>query len=128
MLGGNANQVITYHDSCYLGRHNDIYEAPRQIVNNMPGAQVVEMKRRRERGFCCGGGGGRFWMEERIGKRISQERTEEVLASKANVVATACPYCLQMFEDAIKALEAQEKLKAIDIAELVAQSLGLTKK
>jgi len=128
MLGGNANQVITYHDSCYLGRHNDIYEAPRQIVNNMPGAQVVEMKRRRERGFCCGGGGGRFWMEERIGKRISQERTEEVLASKANVVATACPYCLQMFEDAIKALEAQEKLKAIDVAELVAQSLGLTKK
>jgi len=127
-LAGAANQVITYHDSCYLGRHNDIYDAPRQIVGSLPGAKLVEMTRRRERGFCCGGGGGRFWMEERIGKRISQERAEEVLASKANVVATACPYCLQMFEDAIKALEAQEKLKAVDLAELVAQSLGTTKK
>jgi len=127
-LAGSANQVITYHDSCYLGRHNDIYEAPRQIVGSLPGAKMVELNRRRERGFCCGGGGGRFWMEERIGKRISQERAEEVLASKAGVVATACPYCLQMFEDAIKALEAQEKLKAVDLAELVAQSLGTSKK
>jgi len=127
-LAGTANQVITYHDSCYLGRHNDIYEAPRQIVGSLPGAKIVELPRHRERGFCCGGGGGRFWMEERIGKRISQERAEEVLASKAGVVATACPYCLQMFEDAIKALEAQEKLKAVDLAELVAQSLGTSKK
>jgi len=114
--------LVTYHDSCYLGRYNDIYEAPRQILNNMPDITVVEMERNRERSFCCGGGGGRMWLEERIGQRISEMRIEQVIETKAQIVATACPFCLQMFDDAIKAKAAEESLKVIDIAELAAES------
>jgi Fe-S oxidoreductase len=114
---------LTYHDSCYLGRHNDIYEAPRQVAQSTSQTRLIEMKRSRENGFCCGGGGGHFWMEERVGKRISEERIEQVLQCNANRIAAACPYCLQMFEDAIKAKEVEESLKVLDIAELVALAL-----
>ena len=114
---------LTYHDSCYLGRHNDIYESPRQILTNMSQSKLLEMKRTRRNGFCCGGGGGRYWMEERIGKRISEVRIEEVIETGADIVATACPYCLQMFEDAIKAKEVEESLKVLDIAELLEAQL-----
>jgi Fe-S oxidoreductase/nitrate reductase gamma subunit len=122
------NGKLTYHDSCYLGRHNDIYEQPRAVVRSISKSKLIEMKRTRQSGFCCGGGGGRFWMEERIGKRISEMRIEQVIQTGAEVVAAACPYCLQMFEDAIKAKEAAETLKALDIAELVAASLEQDKK
>jgi Fe-S oxidoreductase len=114
---------LTYHDSCYLGRHNDIYEAPRQVLASISPYGLLEMKRIRQNGFCCGGGGGRYWMEERIGKRISEERIEHVIETKADIVATACPYCLQMFEDAIKAKAVEGSLKALDIAELLAARL-----
>jgi Fe-S oxidoreductase/nitrate reductase gamma subunit len=114
---------LTYHDSCYLGRHNDIYKPPRQILTSISKSGLLEMKRARRNGFCCGGGGGRYWMEERIGKRISEERIEDVIGTGAGIVATACPYCLQMFEDAIKAKEVGESLKALDIAELLAAAL-----
>lgn len=114
---------LSYHDSCYLGRHNDIYEPPRQILKGISPFKLLEMKRKGRNGFCCGGGGGRYWMEERIGKRISEERIEDVMSTGADIVATACPYCLQMFEDAIKAKEAAESLKALDIAELLAAQL-----
>ena len=89
----------------------------------MPDIALVEVERNRERSFCCGGGGGRMWLEERIGKRISEMRIEHVVETGADVVATACPYCLQMFEDAIKAKEVEESLKALDIAELLAAQL-----
>jgi Fe-S oxidoreductase/nitrate reductase gamma subunit len=114
---------LTYHDSCYLGRHNDIYEAPRQILASISPSRLLEMKRIQRNGFCCGAGGGRYWMEERIGKRISEERIEQVIETKADIVATACPYCLQMFEDAIKAKAVEESLKALDVAELLAARL-----
>ncbi len=118
-----SSGVVTYHDSCYLGRYNDIYEPPRQILNNMPDITVVEMERNRERGFCCGAGGGHLWMEEqKTGERINEMRTEQAMAVKAQLIATACPYCLQMFEDGIKSKEAEESLKVVDIAELVAES------
>ncbi len=117
-----ASGMVTYHDSCYLGRHNDIYQPPRQILNNMPDLTLVEMERNRKRGFCCGGGGGRMWLEESIGTRISEMRIEQAIEAKAQVVATACPYCLQMFDDAIKAKEVEESLKVMDIAELVESS------
>ncbi|RLC71871.1 MAG: iron-sulfur-binding reductase [Chloroflexi bacterium] len=121
---GNAlGKTVTYHDACYLGRHNDIYEEPRQVVKAIPGSRLVEMQRSRRRSFCCGGGGGRFWMEERIGTRINEARTQQIIETKADIVATACPYCLQMFEDAIKAKEASEFLKAMDLAELVAAAI-----
>ena len=116
-------QKITYHDACYLGRHNDVYNEPRQVVAALPGAQFNEMERHRSRSFCCGAGGGHMWMEETVGTRISEMRTDQALATKASVIATACPFCLQMFEDAIKAKEASDSLKAMDIAELVAGAI-----
>ncbi len=116
-------QKITYHDACYLGRHNDVYNEPRQVVAAIPGAQFKEMERHRSRSFCCGAGGGHMWMEETAGTRISEMRTDQALATQASVIATACPFCLQMFEDAIKAKEASDSLKAMDIAELVAGAI-----
>jgi len=121
IIKGNGG-VVTYQDSCYLGRYNDIYEPPRQILNNMVDITIVEMERNRERGFCCGGGGGRMWLEERIGRRINELRTEQVIETKAEIIATACPFCLQMFEDGIKAKAVEKSLKVMDIAELVAES------
>jgi Fe-S oxidoreductase len=113
---------ITFHDPCYLGRHNDIYQQPRQILKLLPDTKLVEMEKNKKRAFCCGGGGGRLWLEERIGQRISENRIDQVIDTKAQMVATACPYCLQMFEDAIKSKQVQETLKVKDIAELIAES------
>jgi Fe-S oxidoreductase len=113
---------ITYHDSCYLGRYNDIYQPPRQILKYLPAVKLIEMEKNKKRGFCCGGGGGRLWLEERIGQRISENRTDQVIATKAQVVATACPYCLQMFGDAIKAKQSEGRLEVKDIAELIFES------
>ncbi|MFC1993294.1 (Fe-S)-binding protein [Chloroflexota bacterium] len=121
-IANGAGGVLTYHDACYLGRYNDIFEAPRQILSDILGITLVEMERNLERGFCCGAGGGHMWLEEHAGRRINELRTEQVIDTKAQIVATACPYCLQMFEDGIKAKAAEESLKSMDIAELIAES------
>jgi Fe-S oxidoreductase len=121
-LNGSIPAILTYHDSCYLGRHNDIYTAPRRTLHALPGTRLVEMENNRKRGFCCGGGGGHMWIEEKTGQRISENRIEQALATKASTIATACPFCLQMFDDAIKAKEAEELLQVRDIAEIVAES------
>ena len=118
------HKKIAYHDSCYLGRYNDIYTAPRAILQAIPGVQGVELKRNLSNSFCCGAGGGRMWMEELIGQRINEVRTEEILDTKPDVICTACPYCLTMFEDGIKAKDADEKIIAKDIIEVLAQSLA----
>jgi len=118
-----AGGKLTYHDSCYLGRHNGVYEAPRRILADISHLKPLELRRAGKNGFCCGGGGGRYWMEERLGKRISEVRIEDVIETGADTVATACPYCLQMFEDAIKAKEVQETLRARDVAELLEAQL-----
>jgi len=116
--------VITYHDSCYLGRYNGIFDAPRQILHGLNGVKLVEMKRNMEYGFCCGAGGGHLWLEEqRVGQRINEMRTEQALSTEAGVIATACPYCLQMFEDGIQTKGAGESVKAMDIAELVLKAM-----
>lgn len=119
----SSSGVVTYHDACYLGRYNGIFELPRQILNSIPDINLVEMARNRERGFCCGAGGGHMWLEEqKKGQRINEMRTEQVIETNAQIVATACPYCLQMFEDGIKSKEVEQSLKVMDIAELVAES------
>jgi Fe-S oxidoreductase len=115
---------VTYHDPCYLGRHNRVYEPPRSVLASVPGVDAVEMHRCKERGFCCGAGGARMWLEERIGKRINLERTDEALATDANVISTACPYCMIMLDDAVKERQREEDVKVLDIAQILERSLA----
>jgi Fe-S oxidoreductase len=122
-----VESTVTYHDPCYLGRHNDVYDAPRSVLDAVPGVRQVEMRRCRERGFCCGAGGSRMWMEERLGKRVNLERTDEALATGADVVGTACPYCMVMLDDAVKQRQAEggsEGVRVMDVAQVLEQSLA----
>jgi Fe-S oxidoreductase len=123
-----VQEKITYHDPCFLGRHNRVFTAPREIMEKVPGVEPVEMHRCKERGFCCGAGGARMWMEERIGKRINTERIEEALATDPDTVSTACPYCMVMLGDAINAKkssgEAKETLEVVDVAQLLMRSVN----
>jgi Fe-S oxidoreductase/nitrate reductase gamma subunit len=124
-LAKPVDKVITYHDSCYLGRANEVYEEPRKILRAIPGLKMVEMERNHIRSFCCGAGGGRMWMEEKLGSRINQERTDQALKTRAQMVGTACPYCLTMLGDGIKEKGLEESLSAVDLAELVEQCLEI---
>jgi len=123
-----APEKVTYHDPCFLGRHNKVYTAPRQIMEHVPGVEAVEMHRCKERGFCCGAGGARMWMEERIGKRINTERIDEALALSPDTISTACPYCLVMLGDAVNAKkasgDAKDTLEVIDVAQLLVRSMA----
>jgi Fe-S oxidoreductase len=108
---------LTYHDSCYLGRHNDVYMAPRKVVGSIKGIQVVEMPRNGTKGMCCGAGGARMWMEENVGTKVNDERAKEALSTGATRVATACPFCFIMLDDGVKAAGAEESdVKVADIA------------
>jgi Fe-S oxidoreductase/nitrate reductase gamma subunit len=115
---------IVFHDSCYLGRYNEIYEAPRQVLKSATGKAPTEMDRHRDKGFCCGAGGGRMWMEEKEGKLINVERTEQALEKKPDTVCVCCPYCMTMFDDGLKDKEAAEKVQVLDLAEIVAKALS----
>ena len=118
-----VSEQITLHDSCYLGRYNDIYDAPRRILSSIPGVQLVEMKRSRDNAMCCGAGGGMMWMEEHSGTRVNYARTQQALDTNASVISTACPYCLTMMEDGVKALLEHENIVTRDFAELLAASV-----
>ncbi|EOV9526493.1 heterodisulfide reductase-related iron-sulfur binding cluster [Bacillus cytotoxicus] len=118
-----VEETITYHDSCYLGRYNEVYEAPRSILKAIPGVTVVEMARNRETGMCCGAGGGLMWMEETTGSRINVARTEQALAVKPSIIGTGCPYCLTMISDGTKAKEVEEQVQTLDITEILERSV-----
>ena len=118
-----VREVITYHDSCYLGRYNDVYDQPRDILRAIPGVQLTEMQRTRENGMCCGAGGGRMWMEEDEGKRVNLARTEQALEVSPTMISSACPYCLTMLEDGTKLKEVEESVQTRDIAEILEQSV-----
>ncbi len=111
-----------FHDSCYIGRYNGIYNAPRSLIS-LSGQALAEMRRSRSRGLCCGAGGARMFMEERVGKRINVERTQEALALNPQTIATECPFCMTMLTDGVKAENADERVHVRDIAEILADSL-----
>ncbi|WP_456294011.1 heterodisulfide reductase-related iron-sulfur binding cluster [Streptomyces goshikiensis] len=119
--------LITYHDPCYLGRHNKVYTPPREIMSAVPGLRQQEMHRHKERGFCCGAGGARMWMEERIGKRINNERVDEALSLNPDIVSTACPFCLVMLTDSVNGKKndgkAKEHVQVVDVAQLLLESV-----
>ncbi len=118
-----VDETIVFHDSCYLGRYNDVYDAPREILRGIPGVKLVEMERNRETAMCCGAGGGLMWMEEHVGNRINVARTEQALATNASVISSGCPYCLTMLEDGTKAKEVEDTIGTFDVAELLERSV-----
>jgi Fe-S oxidoreductase len=122
-LANRVEQAITYHDPCYLGRYNDVYDAPRNVLEAIPGVELKEMKRTRNNALCCGAGGGRMWMEEHVGRRMNQNRMQDALDTGAPTLAAACPFCTSMFEDGIKGKEAGDQIRLMDLAELVSLSM-----
>jgi Fe-S oxidoreductase len=130
-LSANLSAVVTYHDSCYLGRYNGVFDAPREVLKMIPGLEIVEMERSRESGMCCGAGGGLMWIEEEPGKRVNELRVDQIrdavgkvpIVGKRAIVASACPFCMTMLEDGLSSRKADIQDK--DIAELVAEAMGL---
>lgn len=118
-----VNETITFHDSCYLGRYNDVYDPPREILKAIPGVKIVEMERNRETAMCCGAGGGLMWTEEDTGQRINVARTEQALAVNPSVISSACPYCLTMLSDGTKAKEVENEVQTLDVVEILERSL-----
>lgn len=122
-LKESEKKSLTYHDSCYLGRYNEIYDSPRTTLKSINGIELKEMNRSRDKGFCCGAGGGRMFLEEKEGKRINIERTEEALSLNVDTIATACPFCMTMLTDGVKSKDVIDKVQVKDIAEIVADSI-----
>jgi Fe-S oxidoreductase len=126
---GSIEEKVTYHDPCFLGRHNKVYTPPREIIDAVPGTVAEEMHRCKGKGFCCGAGGARMWLEERTGKRINEERIDEALALDPDTISTACPYCMVMLGDAVNAKkaagQAKQTLEVIDVAQLLVRAVKL---
>ncbi len=115
---------VVYHDSCYLGRYNSVYDEPRKAISAVTKKAPAEMERNRDKGFCCGGGGGRMWLEESVGDRIFLKRTEQALAQSPDTICTCCPYCMTMFEDGLKDKKADGSVRVLDLSEIVAKALN----
>jgi Fe-S oxidoreductase len=114
---------VTYHDPCYLGRHNGIYEEPREILKKIPGIELIEMADSRQESLCCGGGGGRIWMETPKGERFSDLRVEQAVAAGAEVLVTSCPYCITNFEDSRLVLNYEKAIEVKDITEIIQEAI-----
>jgi Fe-S oxidoreductase/nitrate reductase gamma subunit len=123
LVGASLEERVTYHDSCYLGRHNDVYLAPRKVIGRLGGIEVVEMPRNGTRGMCCGAGGARMWMEETIGKKVNTERSQEAIATGASRIAVACPFCYVMMDDGVKGEGKDDDVRVQDIAEIVLEAV-----
>jgi Fe-S oxidoreductase len=121
--GNGINGCLTYHDSCYLGRYNSIYKQPRSLLDKS-GVKRVELARHHENSFCCGGGGGGMWLETDADKRINHHRLQDALDAEADVVATACPYCLIMFDDAVRSKGLGDQIQVLDIAEVLLKQIA----
>jgi Fe-S oxidoreductase len=121
--GATLEERVTYHDSCYLGRHNDVYLAPRRVVGQLGGIDLVEMPRNGTKGMCCGAGGARMWMEENTGKKVNVERSQEAIATGASRIAVACPFCYVMFDDGVKGEGKDEEVRVQDIAEMLWEAI-----
>jgi len=122
-FNANGTKDVAYHDSCYLGRYNEIFDAPRDILQRIPGVTLKEPERNRKFGMCCGAGGGRMWIEEEPTQRVNTRRVEQLLETTPDTVAVACPYCMTMIDDGLKAQGMEEKVKAVDVMELVADNM-----
>jgi Fe-S oxidoreductase/nitrate reductase gamma subunit len=123
LAGASLEERVTYHDSCYLGRHNDVYLAPRRVVGSLAGIDLVEMPRNGTRAMCCGAGGARMWMEENVGKKVNTERSQEAIATGASRIAVACPFCYVMFDDGVKGEGKDEEVRVQDIAEILWEAI-----
>jgi Fe-S oxidoreductase len=123
-LNKSLEGSLTYHDPCYLGRYNSIYDQPRSLLQSISKQGLQELDRHGQESFCCGAGGGRMWMEETIGRRINVERSQEIVNKNVATVAVGCPFCLTMLEDGMKELNKDEDIKTQDIAELVANNMA----
>ena len=125
--GRRPTSPVTYHDPCYLGRHNGIYSPPRELIGSLPGVEYREMERSQERSFCCGAGGARMWMEEKLGTRINGNRTAEAVATGADTIAIGCPFCRVMLSDGLTAAqsagEAREEVKVLDVAQMLLEAV-----
>jgi Fe-S oxidoreductase len=118
-----VDQKVTYHDPCYLGRHNKVYSPPRELVSALPGVEFAEMPRHADKGFCCGAGGARMWMEEKLGTRVNTNRTAEAIATGAETVAVGCPFCRIMISDGVAELQSDrekaDQVQVLDVAQLM---------
>ena len=118
------HQTVAYHDSCYLGRYNNEYDAPRALLEHLPGLEILEVERSRDRGFCCGAGGGRMFMEEHVGERVNHNRTRELLSTGATTIAANCPFCMTMLTDGVKAADKADHVRVLDVSEVLLQAIS----
>lgn len=124
LKNGSENHKVTYHDSCYLGRYNEVYESPRNTLGKVAGLDLVEMQRNKSKGFCCGAGGGRMFLEDEEGGRINEERAKEAIETKADTIASACPFCMTMMTDGVKHFEKTDEVAVKDIAEIILENIN----
>jgi len=123
-VDGNVAKAVVFHDSCYLGRYNEVYDAPREILKAIPGLTLKETVKSRNKGMCCGAGGGRMWIEEDPTQRVNSLRVDQLLTTKPDVIASACPYCMTMLSDGMKEKQLEDSVQTRDVLEILADAVA----